>query len=96
MRSLRRAINQKCKECIYDSREEGTWRKQVGRCVSSNCPLFPYRPFPIDRICTNSIEKKVEAESIEATPIPTCPLPSKVGYSSINRANSLINQAHRK
>lgn len=45
MPSLRRAIDAKCKSCIYDPRSGGgTWRQQVAACTSSNCPLHPVRP----------------------------------------------------
>ena len=42
--SLRKAINAKCKECIYDKLGEGTWRQQVEKCSSPSCPLYPVRP----------------------------------------------------
>ena len=42
--SLRKAINDKCKECIYDKMGEGNWRQQVEACTSPSCPLFPVRP----------------------------------------------------
>ena len=44
-RSLRAAINDKCRECIYDSvAGAGTWREQVTACTSKACPLYPLRP----------------------------------------------------
>ena len=42
--SLRKAINAKCRECIYDPNERGTWRMQVERCTALQCPLFDFRP----------------------------------------------------
>ncbi|GEM_PF-306274 len=45
--SLRKVINDKCKECLYDSYDKGTWRMQVEACTSPNCPLYPVRPTPI-------------------------------------------------
>lgn len=43
--SLRKAINDKCKECIYDPGSgQGTWRQQVEACTSYSCPLYPVRP----------------------------------------------------
>ena len=42
--SMRKAINDKCKDCIYDEYGEGTWRKQVEFCTCNDCPLYPYRP----------------------------------------------------
>jgi hypothetical protein len=47
--SLRKAINDKCIECIYDPiGGPGTWRQQVEACTSKCCPLFPVRPLSID------------------------------------------------
>jgi hypothetical protein len=43
--SLRNAINEKCKWCIYDPLSgEGNWRQQVTKCTSTDCPLYPVRP----------------------------------------------------
>ena len=42
--SLRKAINGKCKDCIYDDLAAGTWRQQVTICSSEDCPLFHVRP----------------------------------------------------
>jgi hypothetical protein len=41
---LRKAINDMCKDCIYDSVEEGTWLKQVENCEIDTCPLWRVRP----------------------------------------------------
>ena len=40
------AINAKCKDCIYDPLEFGTWRQQVERCELTDCSLWEYRPKP--------------------------------------------------
>jgi len=43
--SLRVAINEKCRECIYDPiGGNGTWVQQVRDCTSGTCPLFDVRP----------------------------------------------------
>lgn len=43
--SLRKAINDKCKDCIYDPESGmGTWRQQVDACGAVRCPLHPFRP----------------------------------------------------
>lgn len=42
--SLRQAINEKCKECIYDPLAAGNWRVQVTLCSCHSCPLFAVRP----------------------------------------------------
>ena len=38
------AINAKCKDCIYDPEDVGTWRQQVERCELADCSLWQYRP----------------------------------------------------
>lgn len=44
-RSLRQAINDKCRECLYDPFSgAGTWRQQVETCTVQSCPLWPHRP----------------------------------------------------
>jgi len=42
--SLRKAINAKCKECIYDPYGPGGWKQQVTACSSYGCPLYTVRP----------------------------------------------------
>ena len=44
--SIRKAVNEKCKDCIYDPLAGGTWLVQVGNCIDTPCPLHPYRPLP--------------------------------------------------
>ena len=42
--SLRKAIDTKCRECIYDSCAAGRWREQVAACELTACALWPVRP----------------------------------------------------
>lgn len=42
--SMRKAINAKCKECVYDPLGGGTWRAQTENCGIPTCPLYPLRP----------------------------------------------------
>jgi len=50
MASLRKAINQHFKDCIYDPiGGNGTWLKQVADCTAFTCPLHTVRPTPRDR-----------------------------------------------
>lgn len=43
--SRQRAINAKCKDCIYDPLcGGGTWRQQTEACTITACALWPYRP----------------------------------------------------
>jgi len=42
--SLRKAINAKCKDCIYDDVAAGTWLQQTSLCRAKSCPLYEVRP----------------------------------------------------
>jgi hypothetical protein len=44
--SLRKAIDAKCRDCIYDEAAPGSWRAQVAQCSGLSCPLWPYRSAP--------------------------------------------------
>ena len=44
--SLRNAINQKCKDCIFDEEVEGGWIQQVSQCELTDCSLWEHRPKP--------------------------------------------------
>ncbi len=46
---LRGKIDAKCIECIYCPFSEGTWRKQVQDCTSTECPLWSVRPKMCDK-----------------------------------------------
>jgi hypothetical protein len=47
MISLRRSIDAKCKQCVYDPLcGGGTWREQVAQCTVLACPLWPIRTGP--------------------------------------------------
>ncbi|MCH8248270.1 MAG: hypothetical protein IH913_01545 [Proteobacteria bacterium] len=42
--SLRKCIDDNCKNCIYDPKSAGTWRQQVALCSVTSCALYPVRP----------------------------------------------------
>lgn len=43
--SLRAAINQHCRDCVYDPKSGlGNWRQQVTACSVRRCALYPVRP----------------------------------------------------
>lgn len=48
MLSLRKSINAKCRDCIYDPLGGGTWRAQVAQCSAIRCPLWPVRPASLE------------------------------------------------
>lgn len=75
MTSRSDCIERKCKECIYDSSEKGTWRQQVQHCTSYDCPLFGVRPLPIvvnwqkrTQLSTNSDDLEDETRLPHAYP----------------------------
>lgn len=45
------AINAMCSECIYDPDALGcgSWRSQVAMCTYRDCPLYEYRPLPVNK-----------------------------------------------
>ena len=45
--SLRSAVNNCCKDCIYDPMDKGAgnWRQQVTNCTVVKCKLYEVRPF---------------------------------------------------
>ena len=42
--SLRASINNKCRSCIYDEANVGSWLVQVTLCSCRECPLYEVRP----------------------------------------------------
>jgi hypothetical protein len=42
--SLRKKIDQNCKDCTYDSACPGSWRQQVALCSVKSCTLYDVRP----------------------------------------------------
>ncbi len=64
--SRTKAINEKCKDCIYDPKIAGTWREQVSACTSEKCcALWPYRPISIAGINANR-KAKTDAADMDA------------------------------
>lgn len=45
-----KAIENMCKQCIYDPCQKGTWREQTEGCTSPLCALFELRPLTIATI----------------------------------------------
>jgi hypothetical protein len=42
--SLRSAINKKCRSCVFDKANAGSWLTQVTLCSCKSCPLYEVRP----------------------------------------------------
>ena len=61
--SRTQAINDKCRDCIYDPKSPGTWREQVEKCTSENrCALWPYRPMTTETLLRRRDEKNSTSE----------------------------------
>lgn len=48
MASLKKCIENKCKDCTYDSCAPGSWRFQVEECRVTSCPLWEVRPITME------------------------------------------------
>ena len=60
--SLRKAINDKCSNCIYDPFSGlGNWRQQVEACTVKTCPLWPVRPISKPHKRDHATENDFEA-----------------------------------
>ena len=66
-KSLRVAIDEKCKDCIYDSAVPMNWKKQVTLCTSYDCGLFEVR----------SISESKSEAFVKLLMDPTAPLPGE-------------------
>lgn len=64
MASLKKCIEEKCKDCTYDPLAGGTWREQVEMCNIRSCALWPVRPITVATM--NANRKKANAESAAA------------------------------
>ena len=61
------AIEAKCKDCIYDPLDDGTWRQQVGRCEITDCALWVYRPRPYPKRSADFQVVQPENETNDST-----------------------------
>ena len=75
--SMRKAIDQFCKACIFDSDWPGggNWRKQVTDCPSTGCALYPLRPVSkpetrAERARARAERKTRKAASVHALKAP--------------------------
>ena len=56
--SMRKAIDQFCRECNYDPLDHGTWRAQIESCQMSACPLYGFRPLTEDSTKKRAKQRK--------------------------------------
>lgn len=67
--SRQKAINDKCKDCIYDPLAPGNWRQQTGACTIKSCSLWPYRPVSTPDKRTSQIGAKTGPEQTKENEI---------------------------
>ena len=53
MASLKKHIDEKCKQCTYDPAQPGGWRSQTENCTVYSCALWPVRPVTIETVRLN-------------------------------------------
>lgn len=63
MASMKRAIEGKCKDCIYDEAATGSWRSQVEACKDKSCSLWEVRPVTIGTREANRT-KRIDAVNV--------------------------------
>jgi hypothetical protein len=64
--SRTKALNEKCKQCIYDPEFGGTWREQVENCTTSSCPIWQHRPKTSATIAIVRKNKSVDELDLDA------------------------------
>ena len=75
------AIAAKCKECIYDPEEDGTWRRQVKACAIESCALHQYRPMPY-KVRSQAVQpdsQTIEVKAMGDTRVALCAQDHAVG-----------------
>ena len=50
MASLKKSIEEKCRDCTYDPAAAGTWREQTESCRVTRCALWAVRPMTMATI----------------------------------------------
>jgi hypothetical protein len=59
-KSPQQAIKEKCKECIYDEHNGGTWAEQTENCTVKSCALYEFRPL------TGATKRRIADEKFES------------------------------
>jgi hypothetical protein len=57
MASLKKCIENHCKNCTYDPQQAGSWRSQVQNCTVRSCALWEVRPITMETMLRNRKEK---------------------------------------
>lgn len=62
MASLKKCIEEKCRECTYDPYIPGSWRSQVQDCTIKKCPLWEVRPVTMEATMLRRKDKIAKPE----------------------------------
>ena len=66
MASLKKHIEQKCKDCSYDPCAQGSWRHQTENCRVFSCALWEVRPITMELMLTRRKEKSTGTVNLDA------------------------------
>lgn len=66
MASLKKCIENHCKNCTYDNAAPGSWRAQVESCTVRSCALWEVRPITMETMLRNRKEKGAAGVDIDA------------------------------
>lgn len=66
MASLKKHIEQKCRDCTYDPQQAGSWRSQVQECRVKACALWEVRPITMELMLRNRKEKGAADVDLDA------------------------------
>lgn len=66
MASLKKCIENKCKDCTYDSFAPGSWRLQVEECRVKACPLWEVRPITMETMLARRKDKGAADVDLDA------------------------------
>lgn len=73
MASLKKAIEEKCKDCTYDPEAPGTWREQVEACSVKTCPLWEVRPLTVATVNIRRGEAALKNGTVSASLLASLP-----------------------
>ena len=83
MKSLRKAINDKCIDCIHDPEMPGGPTEQIHLCTSLDCPLWPVRKRlkfgPKSQDTPVRLVQRLEQSHVDPKVIPIIVFGEKVG-----------------
>ena len=66
MASLKKCIEDKCRDCSYDPQQPGSWRSQVQSCTVTSCALWTVRPITMELMLTRRKGKVTDDIDLDA------------------------------